>query len=246
MSAKNSVDSVRMAMITEMPMTLPALPEQQKIATFLTAIDEKIQQLSRQKALLEQYKKGVMQQIFSRELRFRDEGGREFGEWEVRRLGEVAKVYQPKTISQDDLFEEGFLVYGANGIIGRYNQFNHEQEQIAVTCRGNTCGEVTFTEPKSWITGNAMVVNLDENHEVLKRFVYYVLKFSDFTYLITGSGQPQITGEIKKHKIPLTSLPEQQKIADFLTALDEKIARVKAQVRAVEGYKKGLLQGLFV
>src|SRR5690606_23448512 len=80
-------------------------------------------------------------------------------EWETDKLGSVCDLYQPVTLSSAELSMTGeYLVYGANGIIGSHNQYNHEDSEIAVTCRGATCGEVTKTKPKSWITGNAMVV----------------------------------------------------------------------------------------
>lgn len=68
-------------------------------------------------------------------------------------LGEIARIYQPQTISSTELTEDGFLVYGANGIIGKYKEYNHKTEQICITCRGNTCGMVNYTKPMSWITG---------------------------------------------------------------------------------------------
>ena len=77
-------------------------------------------------------------------------------------LSEIAQIYQPQTISSTELTEDGFLVYGANGIIGKYKDYNHETEQICITCRGNTCGMVNYTKPMSWITGNAMVINTDK------------------------------------------------------------------------------------
>jgi len=224
----------------------PAQPqEQQKIANFLTAVDEKLQGLKKKKALLEQYKKGVMQKIFSQELRFKDENGNDFADWEMKKLGDIGEIYQPQTISQTDLTESGFDVYGANGIIGKYSKFNHEHSQIVVTCRGNTCGTINFTNPKSWITGNAMVVNLDAATTVSKKFIFYQLVNTNFSYLITGSGQPQITGEIKKHFMKLPSSPEQAKIANLLNAIDEKINQQQNQIEKASHYKKGLLQQMF-
>ena len=79
--------------------------------------------------------------------------------WEAKTLGDVCEMYQPKTISVKDMMPEGeYPVFGANGIIGRFNKFNHEEPQLLITCRGATCGSVNISEPKSWVTGNAMVV----------------------------------------------------------------------------------------
>ncbi len=227
---------------------LPPLPEQEKIASFLSVVDEWVENLKGQKEDLEKYKKGVMQKLFPAkgkqvpQLRFSGFTGN----WEEKKLGEVGDIYQPKTISQNVLTKEGYYVYGANGIIGKYKEYNHEYEQIALTCRGNTCGTVNYTKPKSWITGNAMVVNLDNSKTATKRFIYYQLCNTNFGYLITGSGQPQITGDIKKHKIYLPSLPEQEKIASFLTALDDIIEKTEQKISQAEQWKKGLMHRLFV
>ena len=230
----------------KMPIPLPKDEEQQKIAASLAAVDNKIEQLSKKQALLSEYKKGLMQQIFSQAVRFKADDGSDFPDWEERKLGDVGKVYQPKTISQTDLTTKGFDVYGANGIIGKYSEYNHEFEQIAVTCRGNTCGTVNFTKPKSWITGNAMVVNVDDSKVVNKTFIYYQLSHTNLTYLITGSGQPQITGDIKTHKVKIPSLPEQTKIANFLSSIDNKIEQVGKQLDESKQFKKALLQQMFV
>jgi len=232
--------------INKIKINLPTKPEQQKIAAFLTAVDNKIEQLSKKQELLGEYKKGLMQQIFSQAVRFKADDGSDFPDWEERKLGDVGKVYQPKTISQTDLTTKGFDVYGANGIIGKYSEYNHEFEQIAVTCRGNTCGTVNFTKPKSWITGNAMVVNVDDSKVVNKTFIYYQLSHTNLTYLITGSGQPQITGDIKTHKVKIPSLPEQTKIANFLSSIDNKIEQVGKQLDESKQFKKALLQQMFV
>jgi hypothetical protein len=77
--------------------------------------------------------------------------------WSERPFLDVCDAYQPKTISMKEMIRDGaYPVYGANGVIGRYDKFNHEEPEILLGCRGS-CGAVNISEPKSWITGNAMV-----------------------------------------------------------------------------------------
>jgi type I restriction enzyme S subunit len=238
------------AILESIKVVFPKFAEQQKIADCLSSLDELIARETKKLDALKAHKQGLMQQLFPREgettprLRFPE--FRNAGPWEVKRLGEVAEIYQPETISQSQLHENGeYPVYGANGIIGKFHRYNHETAQIAVTCRGSTCGEITFTQPFSWITGNAMVVNVDGNPNVVKPFIYYELVNTDLKYLITGSGQPQITGEIKKHNIYIPAFPEQQKIADCLSSLDELITLETKRLEALKAHKKGLMQQLF-
>ena len=160
------------------------------------------------------------------------------------RLGEIGKVYQPETISQNLLTEKGFKVYGANGVIGYYSRYNHENEQIAVVCRGSTCGLVNFTEAKSWITGNAMVINLDGNPNYSKLFVYEYLKNDNLNYLITGSGQPQITSEIKSHIIKVPLFKEQNAIAEILDTAHQELKLYEQKLQLLQAQKKTLMQKL--
>lgn len=115
--------------------------------------------------------------------------------WQSTTLGKVAELYQPKTISGNELINNGrYFVYGANGIIGKYGKYNHLESQIAVACRGASCGSLTMTLPKSWITGNAMIVN--PMHQFpYKEYLYYTLCKKDIAYLCSGSAQPQLTRE---------------------------------------------------
>ena len=140
-------------------------------------------------------------------------------------LSEIAQIYQPQTISSTELTEDGFLVYGANGIIGKYKDYNHETEQICITCRGNTCGMVNYTKPMSWITGNAMVINTDKYQDkVCKRYLYHYLSAYNFNSIISGSGQPQIVRTpLEKLKITLPTISEQKQKAIIFDKIQDKI-----------------------
>lgn len=101
--------------IRNFELIVPAKAEQTKIASFLSAVDEKISQLTQKHALLSQYKQGMMQKLFSQQIRFKADDGSEFGEWEYVFLGDISKPQQWKTISSSELTEIGYPVFGANG-----------------------------------------------------------------------------------------------------------------------------------
>jgi type I restriction enzyme S subunit len=102
------------------------------------------------------------------------------------------EIYQPKTISEKEMTDFGFYVFGANGIIGKYFEYNHSDVQTVVTCRGNSCGNIIRTLPKSWITGNAMVLKAKNQH-IVPEFIFQMLHWVGIHKVISGSGQPQIT-----------------------------------------------------
>lgn len=223
----------------------PPVAEQKKIAQLLSTWDKAISVKEKLLTNSQQQKKALMQQLLTGKKRLLDENGVRFnGKWEKKLLSDVADVYQPKTISQSMMSDSGYPVYGANGVIGFYQEFNHETEQIAVTCRGSTCGIVNWTQAKSWITGNAMVINTDNYSYVSKKFLFYTLNGSDLKYLISGSGQPQITGNIKTHIINLPCIEEQQKIATVLSAADAEISTLEKKIACLKDEKKALMQQL--
>ncbi|EOI3393397.1 restriction endonuclease subunit S [Enterobacter hormaechei] len=233
------------ASLEKMPLLLPTIVEQKKIAQILSTWDNAISVTEKLLTNSQQQKKALMQQLLTGKKRLLDENGVRFnGKWEKKLLSDVADVYQPKTISQSMMSDSGYPVYGANGVIGFYQEFNHETEQIAVTCRGSTCGIVNWTQAKSWITGNAMVINTDNYSYVSKKFLFYTLNGSDLKYLISGSGQPQITGNIKTHIINLPCIEEQQKIATVLSAADAEIYTLEKKLACLRDEKKALMQQL--
>jgi len=151
--------------------------------------------------------------------------------WKTSTLGDTCEMYQPKTISGKEMVADGaYPVYGANGIIGRYHHFNHEEPQLLITCRGATCGSVNISASRSWITGNAMVVR-PKNSCIELGFLEYLFRGGiDISKAITGAAQPQIT---RTNLAPLefsypVSVVEQQRIVGTLDEAFEGIATAKA------------------
>ena len=199
--------------IKSIKITIPSKDEQIKIAKLLRAIDERIAIQNKIIDKLQSLIKGLRVCCMQRN-----------GSDNVY-LSEIAQIYQPQTISSAELTEDGFLVYGANGIIGKYKDYNHKTEQICITCRGNTCGMVNYTKPMSWITGNAMVINTDKYQDkVYKKYLYHYLSAYNFNSIISGSGQPQIVRTpLEKLKITLPTISEQKQKAMILDKVQDKI-----------------------
>ena len=191
---------------------IPSLEEQAQIGQFLYDIDSKIA-LNRQiNDNLEAMAKQLYDYWFV-QFDFPDENGKPYKSssgkmvwneklkrnipelWTDTTLGCICDLYQPQTLGLSLLSDdEPFKVYGANGIVGHYNKYNHEQSEIAMACRGNSCGVLNRTMPKSWITGNAMVIHL-KDETINNEFIKQALKYANVKGAISGSGQPQLTRE---------------------------------------------------
>ena len=191
----------------------PNVMEQEKISKLLALLDERISTQNKIIEKLQSLIKGLRVHLTQKTDGY------------IVYLSEIAKIYQPQTISLSEFTEEGYLVYGANGIIGKYREYNHRTEQICITCRGNTCGMVNYTKPKSWITGNAMIVNTDDYQDkICKRYLYHYLSTYNFNSIISGSGQPQIVrSPLEKLKVKLPAILKQKQIATFLDKLQNQI-----------------------
>lgn len=181
-----------------------------KVSNLLSSIDNKIENNNKINAELESLAKTIYDYWFL-QFEFPNEEGkpykssggkmvwnkelkREIPEgWAVKKLNSIANLYQPEILPSNLMKEDGKnFVYGANGIVGRYNKFNHEHPEIAICCRGASCGNYLMTLPKSWITGNSMVVT-PKDSSVTKEYLYHSLRYIDIKRYVTGSAQPQIT-----------------------------------------------------
>ncbi len=222
--------------VRKIQVSVPSDVEQQKIAGLLSLIDKRIATQNKIIEDLQSLIKGLRHKLFESII------------GDVTTLSEIANIYQPQTISSIELTEIGYNVYGANGIIGKYHSYNHENEQVCITCRGNTCGTVNYTLPKSWITGNAMVINSDEYSSIIdKRYLYHYLCSMNFSSIISGSGQPQIVrSPLEKLRIVLPTMRVQQKVALCLDSILHKTRTEKAIVMYLEEQRQHLLRQMFI
>lgn len=222
--------------IEKLKIAYPTFQEQEKLNKFIALLDERIATQNKIIDKLQSLIKGLRVRLIQIE------------NGNIVHLGEIARIYQPQTISSTELTEDGFLVYGANGIIGKYKEYNHKTEQICITCRGNTCGMVNYTKPMSWVTGNAMVINTDEHqNKVCKRYLYHYLSAYNFNSIISGSGQPQIVRTpLENLEITLPSIFEQEQKAMLLDRIQAKIEISNRVLSLCQEQKQYLLRQMFI
>ncbi len=219
----------------------PRVAEQRAIATALSDVDALLGALDRLIAKKRDLKQAAMQQLLTGKTRLPGF----HGEWVVKRLDEIALLYQSVTISANHFTESGYPVYGANGVVGFYHSPNHRTWQVTVTCRGSTCGTVNRTVDECWITGNAMVLSCDHNRSMDKGFFYFLMLGQNLTDCITGTGQPQIVrSPLAAFRVRLPPLPEQTAIAEVLSGMDAELAALERRGEKTRALKQGIMQEL--
>jgi type I restriction enzyme S subunit len=261
----SGVPSLSKSTIEKIIVTIPTLPEQQKIASFLSAVDEKIQQLSRKKELLEQYKKGLMQQLFSGKLRFKDENGNDYADWEEKKLGDLG-VFKgggtPSTeiseywggdipwISSSDLIENDISNINVTRFITEKAISESATKLIPVN-------SVLFISRvgvgKLAVSTREMCTSQDFANFIPNEIdsfylAYFFMKNNNLlsSYAQGTSIKGFTSGDLKSIKVSYPVLEEQQKIANSLSSIDAKIESTNQQIAKTQCFKKGLLQQLFV
>ena len=161
------------------------------------------------------------------------------------KLIDICSPKQWKTIPTDELLDDGYPVYGANGLIGYSNVYNHKDSVIAVTCRGASCGSVNITPPFSYVTGNAMC--LDElKHNIDINYLYYFLKNYNFKNIISGSAQPQITRQgLNKVYVRCYSPTKQKQIVSRLKCISTIIELKKIELNKFDDLIKARFIEMF-
>jgi type I restriction enzyme S subunit len=247
LGAGTKVQNISKPNVENFEFLIPSLPEQQKIASFLSTVDEKIQLLKKQLVLLEQYKKGVMQKIFSREIRFKDEEGNEFPEWELITLGECLDYEQPNNYLVDnteysDTYPTPVVTAGKTFILGYTNEKNGIfANNLPVIIFDDFTTSSQFVSFPFKAKSSAMKI-LKAKPLCSVKFLFEALQM--IKYEVGGHGRHWIS-VFSKLEILIPNHIEQQKISSFLSSIDEKIDKNKNQISKMELWKKGLLQQMF-
>lgn len=242
----------------------PTINEQNKIASFLSSVDLKIELLTKKKELMEQYKKGIMQKIFSQEIRFKDENGNNYPDWEKRKIGDICTL-TPRKIQKP---KKGYWRLGlrshAKGTFHEYvkDPSKNSMTELFVVKNNDLIVNITF----AWEHAIAIASQDDENKLVSHRFPTY--SFNDYAipnfmyYVVTqkifkkkmddispgGAGRNRVMSkkDFPLIKVFIPHISEQKKITYFLSLIDSKISVIDKELSSVKEFKKGLLQKMFV
>ena len=228
----------------------PSKQEQTKIASFLSAVDEKISQLTQKHELLSQYKQGMMQKLFSQQIRFKADDGSEFGEWEEKELHQIFQIkaggdIEKSSVSEVRTSEFSYPIFANSdknkGFYGWANKFKYK-EAVTVTGRGNLGIAVARNEPFYPIVRLLVLLPL-----VKQNLKFFEEQINLLDIVSESTGVPQLTApQLSKYKVNVPSLEEQTKIANFLSSIDQKIEVVAQQIEQAKQWKKGLLQQMFI
>ncbi|MFR4567555.1 MAG: restriction endonuclease subunit S [Blautia caecimuris] len=236
----------------------PSLPEQQKIADFLSTIDTIIEKQRAMVSAWEERKKGVMQKLFSQEVRFKADDGSDFPDWEEKRLGDMVEFINGRAYKQDELLASGkYIVLRVGNLFTNdsYYYSDLELDEDKYIEDGNliyawsaTFGPKIYHGDKCIYHYHIWKLKFDEN-AISKMFLNYYLQHDveKIKSKRTGGTMVHITKNAMEHReLEFPSLSEQQKIADCLSALDTVIQKQKETLEKWQELKKGLLQQMFV
>ncbi|WP_154859686.1 restriction endonuclease subunit S [Cyclobacterium xiamenense] len=259
--------------LAQIPLLIPQPEEQEKITSFLSAVDVRIQLLQKKKAKLEEYKKGVMQKLFSQEIRFKDHNGNDFPDWEEKKLGKIGATFNGLTGKTKVDFGEGmpyvqYMQIFSNSKINvqefgfvrvdeNENQNKVQYGDVFFTTSSETPNEIgtasVMLEEVGDVYLNSFCFGFRPNSltELVPQFSRYLFRSELFRRevikLAQGSTRFNMSKvELMKLPVLLPKEEEQNKIADFLTSLDDSIESIGVEIEGSIEYKKGLLQKMFV
>ena len=250
----------------EINLIVPCLKEQMKIATFLSAVDEKISQLSQKLHLLGQYKQGMMQKLFSQQLRFKADDGNEFREWSNKTIGDVANIKRgasPRPINDSKWFDDSSSIGWVRiSDVSKSKKYLLQTEQYLSTLgiqksrlvpKGNLIMSICATIGKPIYTGFDVCIHdgfvVFSELQAIHEYAYYYLEYIEKNWYQYGQAGTQVnlnSDIVSNEAFPFPCLEEQTKIANFLSAIDQKIDVVSEQLEQAKLWKKGLLQQMFV
>lgn len=245
-SIGSTVQGIKGKELHNIKIKIPERDEQQKIADFLSAVDERVEGLRRKKELLERYKKGVMQKIFSQEIRFTRPDGTAYPEWGEVYLGDIATATTGSSNREDSTETGQYAFFDRSNDTRASSKYIYDCEAIIVAGEGKDFPPKYFIGKFDLHQRAYAVMNFGENNG---KFIYYMIDKSKHFFLrnSVGSTMPSLRMQaFTKFPLSLPHPDEQNLIADFLTSVDKKVEATALQLEEAQKFKKALLQQMFV
>ncbi|WP_414546193.1 restriction endonuclease subunit S [Nostoc sp. CCY0012] len=263
----STVTRINIDDILQIKIFCPSIAEQEKIASFLGAVDRRLTQLRCKQELLQTYKRGVMQKIFSQEIRFKQDDGEFFPNWQETTLGKVANFSKGKGLPKEDLVESGnlkciryaelYTLY--DEVIDKvFSSTNVEPGNLILSLENDVIipasGESAIEIAKAAcvkisgvaLGGDLNIIKSSINGEFLAYYLNHYRK-KDIARVAQGNTVVHLySSQLAQIEIEIPSQEEQKKIVNFLTMINQKIKAVSQQIDHTEQFKKGLLQKMFV
>ena len=264
----STIKNLSLTTIKNTKLNLPTKPEQQKIAAFLTAVDTKIEQLSKKQELLGEYKKGSMQQIFSQAIRFKADDGSAFPDWEEKKLGDVGNFYRGHSYNSTNVKDSGLLVLRSSNIKNDSLILDNDLQFVNKDCSDNVSLKtndivICMANGSKRLVGKSGIYHGDYNGKLtvgafcsifrtdnlLSKYILQTVQYRKYLHiLLAGTNINNLkNSELSEltFNLPVSSF-EQTKIASFLSSIDRKIEQVGKQLDESNQFKKALLQQMFV
>ena len=253
--AGGAMPALSFKIVSRYKIAYPARAEQEKIVGFLTSVDERIALIEKRVELLQKYKKGVMQQIFSKKIRFKDDNGNNFPDWEETKLSKLEgerriKLGRGNVISKIDIKNNPgvYPIYSSsvknNALFGKYGKYMFDEELItwSIDGGGNFFYRSAHKFSVSNVSGWLRVIDAGINCKFLAIQLQH--HHQRFVFDYQTKAHPSVIR--KMYIIKLPTIEEQEKIADLLTSLEDKITQEKVRIKNAKQFKKALLQRMFV
>jgi type I restriction enzyme S subunit len=233
--------------MAKMPISTPNIGEQQKIGHFFSKLDRQIELEEQKLEKLEQQKKGYMQKIFSQQLRFKDEKGNDYPDWEEKQLGDVTNYSTSKRSSNfyDELENKGnYSVYDANKEIFKDDTFDAKEKYISILKDGAGAGRLNLRPGMSSVIGTMGYINVVS---VNIEYLYYRMTIINFTKYIIGSTIPHLYyKDYSKEIIEIPDIKEQKKIGYLFKKFERRKILIKEKIDRLKNRKQAFLQKMFI
>jgi type I restriction enzyme S subunit len=245
LSNDGSQKNLSLGLLGSFKLKIPSLKEEQKkVASFFNFLDQRIEKQHEKIEKLELLIKGIMQKIFSQELRFKDEDGGEFGDWEEKKISQVLKIKHGRDQKKIEKTDGKFPILATGGIIGRTDTFIYDKESVLIGRKGTIDRPVYMNSP-FWTVDTLFYSEIKVGFSA--KFLFYIFQNINWKLYNEASGVPSLSAKtIEAIKISTPLYEEQKLIANYFSVIDKKIEKEKEKLMVLEEQKKGFMQRMFI